>query len=72
MRMYRIGLGRSRSGKILDRDTEWYQVSELEHAIQSARKSRKPAFYWNGRTYIETSIEQMEKDLEKLKQHESL
>ncbi len=58
----RIGLGRTRSGKILDRDTEWYEVhdhaswSGCVSAYCSKEKHGKPLFMKRGNEpYVEIS-----------------
>lgn len=53
--VYRVGLGQTASGKILDRDTHSYIWAI--HALEDALKSRKPVFVSrNKRAYIEISI----------------
>lgn len=54
----RIGLGRSRSGKILDRDTQWHSIHDEEswkhcvHEWSLKKNSGKPMFISrNGRAY---------------------
>lgn len=69
--VYRVGLGQTASGKILDRDTHSYIWAI--HALEDALKSRKPVFVSrNKRAYIELSIgdlyrlaEEEEKEKEK-------
>lgn len=62
----RIGLGRSRSGKILDRNTEWYEVHDhaswagCVSAYCSKGKHGKPLFMKKGNEpYVEISEEQL-------------
>lgn len=61
----RIGLGRSSSGKILDRDTRWYNLSQdgaKELAIIDACESKKPIFVsYNNRKYQEITLAQLKK-----------
>ena len=56
----RIGLGRSKSGKILDRDTKWFNLNTKEEWSRAVnewshkRNSGKPIFISkNGRAYKE-------------------
>ena len=56
----RIGLGRSKSGKILDRDTKWFNINNKEdwarcvHEWSLKSNSGKPLFLSrNGRAYKE-------------------
>lgn len=58
----RIGLGRSKSGKILDRDTKWLNLNTIEEwkvAVKewsNKRIDKKPIFISkNGRAYKEIS-----------------
>lgn len=70
--VYRVGLGQTASGKILDRDTHSYIWAI--HALEDVLKSRKPVFVSrNKRAYIEISIgelyrlaEEEEKEKEEL------
>lgn len=43
MKVYRVGKGRSASGKILDRDTEWY-VNDYGKALERALLLKKPLY----------------------------
>lgn len=50
--VFRIGLGRSGSGKILDPDTTWF--TDVNKAVEQYEKTKKPIFvqvskgkYWN-------------------------
>jgi hypothetical protein len=53
MKVYRVGRGRSRYGKILDRDTEWY-TDEYEKALSRALLLKKPLYVsTNGRKFVE-------------------
>ena len=40
----RIGLGRSSTGAILDRETTWFRFEEKDHAVEQAIKTKKPIF----------------------------
>lgn len=52
MTVYRVGLGQSPSGKILDRETEWY--TDYDTAVRRAIELNKPLFESkNNRRYIE-------------------
>lgn len=58
----RIGLGRSKSGKILDRNTKWFSIADKEdwgrcvHEWSLKTNSGKPIFISrNGRAYKEIS-----------------
>lgn len=55
----KIGLGRSKSGKILDKDTKWFTSDKLS-AIEYHRKTRKPIFIKVGSSaYKEITLEQL-------------
>lgn len=63
--VYRVGLGQTASGKILDRDTHSYIWAI--HALEDALQSRKPVFVSrNKKAYVELIIE----DLYKLAEEE--
>lgn len=48
--VYRVGLGRSASGKILDSNTQWF--NDLDLALEYAAKTRKQIFVsYNKRRY---------------------
>lgn len=49
MVVYRVGKGRSKSGKILDRDTKWF--TEFDKALEYAQETKKQIYvsYNNGR-----------------------
>ena len=54
----RVGLGRSKSGKILDRDTKWF--SDKWNAIDFCGKVSKPIYISvNGKKYQEIKIDQL-------------
>ena len=54
----RVGLGRSKSGKILDRDTKWF--TDKWNAINFCSKVSKPIFISvNGKKYQEIKIDQL-------------
>ena len=54
----RIGLGQTKSGKILDRDTQWY--CEKQAALDYHDETNKPIFISvNGRAYREITREQL-------------
>ena len=46
----RIGEGRSKYGKILDRDTEWYTDSEKDDAIKCAMNTGKKIYISENRS----------------------
>lgn len=53
MKVYRVGKGRSASGKILDRDTEWY-ANDYGKALERALLLKKPLYVSaNGGKYNE-------------------
>lgn len=65
--VYRVGLGQTASGKILDRNTHSYIWAI--HALEDALKSRKPVFVSrNKKAYVELSIA----DLYKLAEEEEI
>lgn len=54
----RVGLGRSRSGKILDRDTKWF--IDKKEAIDYWTMTNKPIFVSvGGKKYQEIKIDQL-------------
>ena len=54
----RVGLGRSRSGKILDRDTRWF--IDKKEAIDYWAMNNKPIFVSvGGKKYQEIKIDQL-------------
>lgn len=53
MKVYRVGKGRSASGKILDRDTEWY-TNDYAKALERALLLKKRLYVSvNGGKYVE-------------------
>lgn len=55
MTVYRVGLGQTPSGKILDRKTEWY--TDYATAVRRAIELNKPLFERrNNRRYIELIV----------------
>lgn len=72
-RILRIGKGRSKSGKILDRDTIWLNLNTIEewrYAVNewsNKKYAGMPLFIsQNGRAYQEISAEQLLKMRDKL------
>lgn len=66
MIVIRIGLGQTKSGKILDRNTTSYVINkrtgqdEKSHAIEQHLKTKKPIFISrNGRKYQEITLAQL-------------
>ena len=66
MIVIRIGLGQTKSGKILDRDTTAFVINkrtgqnEKDHAIAQHLKTKKPIFISrNGRKYQEITLAQL-------------
>jgi len=59
----RIGLGRSSSGKILDKETRWYNLDQdgsKELAIIDACETKKPIFVsYSNRKYQEITLEKL-------------
>lgn len=54
----RLGLGRSRSGKILDKDTQWF--TDKNKAINYFVSTNKPIFVSvGGNKYQEINIDQL-------------
>lgn len=54
----RIGLGRSPSGKILDKDTRWF--TDKEEAIDEWVKTHKPIYVSiGGKAYKEIKIDKL-------------
>lgn len=54
----RLGLGRSRSGKILDKDTKWF--TDKNEAINNFVSTNKPIFISvGGKKYKEINIDQL-------------
>ena len=55
MKVYRVGDGRSPSGKILDRETEWYR--DHDTAVSRAKELKKRLYVSeNGRKYKKIDI----------------
>lgn len=68
MIVIRIGLGQTKSGKILDRETTAFVINrktgqdEKAHAIEQHLKTNKPIFISkNGRKYEKITLEQLRK-----------
>ena len=60
MTTIRIGEGRSKYGKILDRNTEWYTYAQKEHAIEAALRTGKKIYISEKRNpYTEITLEQL-------------
>lgn len=60
MVIIRIGDGRTPSGKILDRDTHYYMLSEKEDAIKDAIESGKKIYISkHNKKYEELSINEL-------------
>lgn len=63
----RIGLGQTKSGKILDGSTTYFVVNnrtgqnEKNNAIKQHLETNKPIFVTNGRGYREITLEQLRK-----------
>jgi hypothetical protein len=61
----RIGLGQTKSGKILDRNTTYFVINkrsgqnEKDRAIMQHLETKKPIFVTNGRGYREITLEQL-------------
>jgi hypothetical protein len=56
----RIGAGRTKYGKILDRDTEWYTLEQKEHAINAAIRTGKKIYISDKRQpYQEITLEEL-------------
>ena len=55
----RIGLGRSSTGAILDRETTWFRFEEKDHAIEQAIKTKKPIFISSKFGYRQITLEQL-------------
>lgn len=56
----RIGAGRTRYGKILDRNTEWYTFEQKEHAINAAIRTGKKIYISDERQpYQEITLEEL-------------
>ena len=63
----RIGLGQTKTGKILDGSTTYFVINkrtgqnEKDHAIMQHLEAKKPIFVTNGRGYREITLEQLGK-----------
>jgi hypothetical protein len=61
----RIGLGQTKSGKILDRNTMYFVINkrtgqnEKDHAIRQHLETKKSIFVTNGRGYRKITLEQL-------------
>lgn len=60
MVIFKIGEGRTPSGKILDRDTHFYTLSEKAHAIEDAVKTGKNIYVSrHNKKYIKLTLEEL-------------
>lgn len=60
MTTIRIGAGRSKYGKILDRDTKWYTLEQKEHAIECAVETGKKIYISEkGSAYKEITLKEL-------------
>lgn len=58
--VFRIGDGRSASGKILDRDTHWYRVYMKQYAIDYYNKTGKNIYVSvNNQKYRQITIDEL-------------
>ena len=56
----RIGEGRTKYGKILDRNTKWYTLEQKEHAIECAIETGKKIYINDKRSaYKEITLEEL-------------
>lgn len=56
----RLGLGREKTGKILDRETKWYTLGQKSHAIDEWNKNHKKIFVSrNCRAFKEITIDEL-------------
>lgn len=63
---YRLGLGRSKSGKILDRNTKWFNdaLGVLKHITEHPEDSGKSLYVSiNGAAYVKTSLDECRKEI---------
>ena len=59
-KLFKLGLGRSKTGKILDRDTKWFETAKglLKHIDENPQDAKKNLYVSvNGRAYMPTTIE---------------
>jgi len=65
-KLYKLGEGRSKTGKILDRDTKWFETAKglLKHIDENPSDASKPIFVSiNGGTYTPTTIEKCREEV---------
>ena len=56
----RIGAGRTKYGKILDRETHWYTLDQKDHAINDAVESGKKIYVSvKNRAFEEITLQQL-------------
>jgi len=56
----RLGLGRSKTGKILERNTKWFTLKEKNHAIEEWNKTHQKIFISrNFKPYKEITIDEL-------------
>lgn len=56
----RIGEGRTKDGKIIDRDTKWFNYSEKESAIECAIETGKKIYINDKRSaYKEITLDEL-------------
>jgi hypothetical protein len=69
----RVGLGQTKSGKILDRNTHWYHlykgfmsnIGAISQALQDHDNTGKPVFYSdNGKGYVEIDYNELNSMIE--------
>ena len=66
----RVGEGQSKSGKILDRGTHWYNLVHKEEAIQYALETNRNIYISkNNQKYQQYSIDKFKKLLRQQKQY---
>ena len=60
MTTIRIGAGRTKYGKILDRETEWYTIEQKQHAIDAAIRTGKKIYVAEkGQAYREITLNEL-------------
>lgn len=60
MTTIRIGDGRSKYGKILDRNTKWYTLEQKDHAIKCAIETGKKIYISEkGSAYKEITLNEL-------------
>ncbi len=68
-KLFKLGLGRSKTGKILDRDTKWFETEQgvLKHVSEHPEDASKPLFISiNGGAYEKYSLEECSKAIERI------